>query len=409
MVNKRSRKSCSAGADPAAAEVESQIVATEASPIVEPVVRARNNKRERTKPSQPAEPMPIQDGAVEALSPAKKPRVNPLCAGIIATLEGAEDLNEHCRAMLVAMTAPSLLKAKGERHDLQLLGVSMIEETLAAHKTQLVGAVQAAQQELNILEESKNEFLQRLDTAKATLSERQATKAAACTAHAEASAATQTAEEELAKAKQSLADAEVTHAAIEREQRLLNEALLEHFKEPMKNGQGPHFNFLKPFMENLGLEESLVTALPSSCVKTRDQRGGFDDLVLSEFEKALVKKQNALEKSVTDEAALVAQTKNGVTSADETVEAKKSSELRAAEALETATSAQTAAEEEVTNASDAWKTFEPRVDAASEKYNARDGKRTEFQDGTFKSFETLRDKDVPMPVPVETEAATAGA
>merc|ERR1711904_531563 len=90
----------------------------------------------------------------------------------------------------------------------------------------------------------------------------------------------------------------------------------------MANNQGPHYNFLKPFMENLGLEESLINALPSSCVKTKEQRGGFDDLVLSEFQKALVAKQNALQKSVTDEAALVADTKASVVSSFSNVQAK---------------------------------------------------------------------------------------
>merc|ERR1712054_575409 len=103
---------------------------------------------------------------------------------------------------------------------------------------------------------------------------------AAVATHEEASSATQAAEEEFAKAKKAMEDAQLTHAAIEKEQKLLEAALLEHFKEPIEKNEGPHFNFLKPFMENLGLEEALMTALPSSCIKTREQRGGFDELVI---------------------------------------------------------------------------------------------------------------------------------
>jgi len=134
---------------------------------------------------------------------------------------------------------------------------------------------------------------------------------------------------------------------------------------------------------------------------------GFDDLVLSEFHKALVAKQGALQKSVTDEADLVAETKAGVASAEEGMEAMKLSEQDASANLEKATVAQSAAEEEVSNASNAWVAFEPRVKEASAKYDKHDAELKAFQEDALKTFETLRDEDVPMPI--ETEAATAGA
>merc|ERR1719162_550802 len=87
-----------------------------------------------------------------AMQPKKKSKVDPMFAGIVATLQGADNLSELCREMLIAMTAPSLATPKGERHSVQKLGVTMIEEMLQDHKGKLVLAVDAAQQELTEIE-----------------------------------------------------------------------------------------------------------------------------------------------------------------------------------------------------------------------------------------------------------------
>merc|ERR1719335_1691187 len=115
--------------------------------------------------------------------------------------------------------------------------------------------------------------------------------------------ASKTAEATLAEQKELQVKGDADYATLEKDKAELDAAYTEHFKAPMDANEGPHHSFLKPFIENLGLEDSLVNALPSSCVKPKEQRGGFDELVLGELGKALEGKIAALDKSIAEEAA----------------------------------------------------------------------------------------------------------
>jgi len=337
----------------------------------------------------------------------EKSRTDPMLEGILSTLRSAEDLNEHCREMLVLMATPSLSKAKSDRHELQHLGVTMIEEALQARKRTLIEAVDIAQKELSELEGSKASLSQHVDAAKATLAQRESAKEAAFTAHEDAKAATESAEKALAEAVNAHSEVETSHAALEKESSDVESAYQEHFQIPVGANEGPHHIFLKPFLEKLSLEESLHQALPSSCVKTKEQRGSFDELVISELGKAFVAKIDALKKSIVDEAAVISERKATLAAAEQAVEAQMLSEKAAAADLEAAKVVLQEAEVELSAASEKWIAFEPTVQESMEKYNLHDKARQEFEDGPLKSFETLRDND--LPPAVETEAATAGA
>jgi len=337
----------------------------------------------------------------------EKSRTDPMFEGILSTLRSAEDLNEHCREMLVLMATPSLSKAKSDRHELQHLGVTMIEEALQARKRTLIEAVDIAQKELSELEGSKASLSQHVDAAKATLAQRESAKEAAFTAHEDAKAATESAEKALAEAVNAHSEVETSHAALEKESSDMESAYQEHFQIPVGANEGPHHIFLKPFLEKLSLEESLHQALPSSCVKTKEQRGSFDELVISELGKAFVAKIDALKKSIVDEAAVISERKATLAAAEQAVEAQMLSEKAAAADLEAAKVVLQEAEVELSAASEKWIAFEPTVQESREKYNLHDKARQEFEDGALKSFETLRDND--LPPAVETEAATAGA
>lgn len=130
-------------------------------------------------------------------------------------------------------------------------------------------------------------------------------------------------------------------------------------------------------------------------------------MVISELGKSFASKIAALEKSLVEGASAVSKHKAAFAAAQEALETQKLTEKAAAADLEAATAALGEAEVELAQASEEWTAFEPRVRKATDNYNSHDGKRQEFEDGTLKSFENLRDKETPMGV--ETEAATAGA
>jgi hypothetical protein len=345
--------------------------------------------------------------AAAGASPKKKSRVDPMLAGIVTTLQGADEVSEQCREMLVALVGPSLSTPKTERHSLQSLGVRMIQEMLEAHKEKLVAAVGAAQKELTDLEGSKNLLQQNLEGAQSKLEEKKANFLAAVKAHEEAKEVMTVSQTVLGESKDLQKKGEVSHAKLEKERAEVDAAYQEHFKAPMDAGETPKYDPLKPFIAHLGLEDSLSSALPSSCVKAKEQRGSFDELVLGELGKALVAKIESLTKAVADEAAALVTRKLAVSAAEGDLEAKTLAEKEAAAHFEATKETQREAEAAVKTASDEWATFEPRVTEATDKFNLENTKRMDFEEGTLKEFFGLRDKVVPAPV--EEEAAPAGA
>lgn len=340
-------------------------------------------------------------------SPKKKSRVDPAFARIVATLHEADNVNESTREMLVAMASPCLSAPKCERHSVQQLGVTMIDEMLLAHKAKLIDTVEVARKELAELDGSKSALLQRVEDVKASLAAKQVEKTAAHSAHEEAKTATKAAKNAVKEATETQTTGDAAYTALEAEKVAIDTAYQEHFKVPMDANECPHHSYLKPFIETLGLEESLISALPSSCVKTVEQRGGFDTLVLTELGKALVGKIACLEKRIVDDAAGVSERKVNVVSAEAVLETKEVAEKAAAADLEAATAAQSEAEAEVVKANEEWTTFEPRVQEATSNFHVHDTIRIDFEEGALKDFAGLRDKEAPKPV--EEEAAVAGA
>lgn len=324
-------------------------------------------------------------------------------AGIVSALQGAEGLSEQCRDMLVSMAAPSLSAPKAGRHSVQHLGVTMIEEVLQESRRQLELALEEAQKELTTIESTKGSLEQMLSTARDALTEKQGLATTAAAALEDAKAAANSAEAALAEQLELSRQATAAHSCLEKELAELREVYETHFKAPMDANEGPHHEFLKPFLEHLGLEDSLTSALPCSCQKAKEQRGGFDDLVLTELGKALVSKIASLEKGVADAAATMGERTAAVGSAQTELDARKVSESAAQSSLEAASAVQTEAETQVSQAENDWSTFEPRLQAATDKVSQQDAKRLDFVEGALKEFQALRDKDV------EQEAATMGA
>merc|ERR1712217_462426 len=130
-----------------------------------------------------------------------------------------------------------------------------------------------------------------------------------------------------------------------REEKATLEALFEdHVKAPMEANEGPHYSFLQAHMSKFELEESLVVALPSSCTKATEQRGAFDDLVISELEKAMITKIASLSKSIEEEKPFEAERKAAVIGAETSLKASLENEKAASTEAEVAAAAAIEAE-----------------------------------------------------------------
>merc|ERR1719313_907699 len=143
-------------------------------------------------------------------------------------------------------------------------------------------------------------------------------------------------------------------------------AFQEHLKAPMDEDKTLHHHVLQPFVNKLDLEESLKMALPSSCVKTKEQRGSFDDLVIAELIKAWDKKIASLTKSIEDSTPIASERQAAVGAAEALLEGNIGVERTATAELEAAKTAESEAQVEVHKAKDGLAALEPKLKEAME-------------------------------------------
>jgi len=194
-----------------------------------------------------------------------------------------------------------------------------------------------------------------------------------------------------------------------KEKDAIQSAYEQYFKAPLDAGEAINYGALDPFVPSLGLEDSLTTALSSCCGKAKDQRGSFDNLVIGQFGEALEAKIVSLEKNIADEVSSASQMQAEIASVETQTERDSVSAETKLSELENAVAARKASEDALRKASEEWSAFEPGVQEAAEHLNVQDALRMDFEEGALKDFFNLRDNATPVPLPVEEEAAIAGA
>jgi len=325
-------------------------------------------------------------------------------AGIITALETVEHLPERCREMLVALVEPSLSTPKTERHASQTLGVAMIEETLQEIKAKQTQAIEQAQKELSVLEQSKESRAASVSEAQADFASKEETEKAKQSARDEADNVVKEAEATLADAKAVEVEGKKPLAKLEAEKATLAKISEEHVKLPMDANEGPHYSELEPHIASLGLDESLAIALPSSCAKTKEQRGGFDDVVLEQLVKALADKIASLASAIEVEVPKVEEQKAAVSSAEVALEGKATSANATAAELEAATAARLESSASLSMATQELEALAPSIQEATAKVEELSSVLKAFEAGALATFQSYQNKAAPM-----EEAAPAGA
>merc|ERR1711879_1075568 len=298
--------------------------------------------------------------------------------------------------MLVALVTPSVFAPSDERHSLQTLATHMIEETLLAAKKKLTDAIDQAQQELSELEIARASRASRVTETEATLSEKMSEEEVKKTALNAAKEALQTTEAALAVATDVQTKGDEPLAKMREEKVTLETLFRDHFKAPMEANEGPHFSFLQAHISKLELEESLAVALPSSCTKSKEQRGAFDDLVISELEKAMNTKIESLTKSIKEEDPAEAGRKAAVLAAETSLKASVETEKAASTEVEVATAAAIEAEGLVTKAKAEEAAMLPSIQRATSKHGDRVVELENFENGPMASFTKLNNKVVAL-------------
>lgn len=336
---------------------------------------------------------------------AKKPKVDVRLSGIVEVLSTrTEHLPETCRSMLVSL-APSLLTPSDSRHTVQKAGVEMIEATLLEVKDKISADISAAQTRLSELEGSKDGLMARISEAEAFEKACQEVRAEKVAALAQATSKVEAAEKELADKAVRKEESEKELAAANEEKASTETLIEEHFKTPMTAGHGPDYEHLKALVTQLHLEESLTNALPSSCAKTKEQRGQFDDLVLAEFEKALISHLATIALAAESKAAALPAVTADASAAESAFQSAQKEVQQASEAAKEAEESAKEAAQKLAEAQKAPDDIMPSIREVTNEHGTLSLELDHFESGTLAMFRELRDKAAAP----EEEAAPAGA
>jgi chromosome segregation ATPase len=310
--------------------------------------------------------------------------------------------------MLVAMVIPCLSTPKSERHAIQTLGVTQIEELMNEDREKLVQSIDQAQKQFAELEGSRDSLSSRLTEAEGNFASKKTSEQTKQSALDEATKAVVVAEHTLAVAKEAERKGEEPLANMRAEKATFDTLLKEHFNAPMQANEGPHYGALEPHIGKLGLDESLAIALPSSCTKNKEQRGGFDDVVLGELEKALTSKIESIDKEIAGEIPQIAERKAAVVAAESVLEEKVAIEKGVVTDLEAAKTLREESAAELSKAKDDLSTLAPTIRQVAHKSDELKLQLSEFETGSLATFQSLRDKEV-QAATIDDEVASAGA
>jgi len=152
----------------------------------------------------------------------------------------------------------------------------------------------------------------------------------------------------------------------------------------------------------LSLDDSLMTALPGTCLKSADARGPFEKVIMSTLEGAFRKYTadlQAREREAADAMpALGLEADRAVAARDQTQEEQR----LAAAALRAAEATRLQAQGEVTAAKAACDKFEDESREMTDALAQRQADLEAFTTWNVACFETLRDKQAPRKVEPET-------
>jgi len=243
----------------------------------------------------------VKRGASSNNAPAaKKEKVNPAHVDIQDALKKAEHLPDNCRLMLAAMVPGSFANARAERSEEQLAVMKWVEDALKHEHAKLTSDCDAVAAKLAQVEGSKAAQVAEVQKAEGALAAKKECLSSKKNALAEASIAMTLTRKMLVEKQEEQKTCDAPFLAMKKEQEALAHAFVEHFKVPLEAGEVLHYQELQPFLSNLDLEESFMVSVPSSCMKSKEERGSFDHVVLQALEQALLDRASQIKDAVSN-------------------------------------------------------------------------------------------------------------
>jgi len=361
-------------------------------------------KRASTKGSGAAAPKVEAPAAKKAKVTAT---VDPAFATVSDAIMGAEQLPDRVRAMLVEMMPFSLKFASDERHELQSMAVDMLDKALTAKKDALTATAVETEGNLAGLKASEANLGTNVTDSEAALAAQKDVVEAKTNAQADAHGDHNFCSNMLSTKRTEQKTGEKKFVEMQKDETAISAAFKEHFP-PMEEGESKaHYKKLEPFLKKLSLEATLLTALPSCCSKTKEQRGSFDLLVLVELDKAFKAQIAALGAAVVAEGPAAAERTNATDAAEKDHEVKNTALVTAKAELIAAKKELGDREAALKNAKAAVVEFAPKLEEMTGQLSEARQVSADFEAGPFANFNTLKSRVAAAPEEPPAEEAPA--
>lgn len=325
----------------------------------------------------------------------------------------AKGLNEECRKMLVAMLPQGVCVPASERHALQDASVKMLDDVFQGILAEMQAEIDTETEKLSCVEASKASLEFKVQEASAALAEASAAFALRKATLAEAAKAVLTTKVSLADAEKEQRQGDASHNQAKKEKDSLESALAEDFRL-LRDGEVEaeeaqhHYDKLAALTSTLGLEESLMTALPTSMVKKPSARGSFDTMVVAQLEEGLLRQVAKLNEVIEAGAPAAEARQAAVAAACNQLESAKQAQQLAADELNAATELQQQREKEHEASLASMANYAPEYKQATETRDSKVEQLQLFKDWNLACFETVRDRESALATKKQTESEAAG-
>jgi DNA repair exonuclease SbcCD ATPase subunit len=318
----------------------------------------------------------------------KKPKTETPVATVVDVLNSAEDLPKNVRDMLVEMLPLSLGHAADTRHAVQDMAVNMMEKILLNRKASLQSHVDAASEKLATEKASEEELVKRVKELESELETQKTAVAALETSLTQVSSTAQASANILEKTSADYKAAEDRFMEAKSAKVGLEGALQDHSQAEV----GLSWDQLAPFVKKLEIEASLLTALPSTCGKPKEQRKSFDLLVLEELERAFSAKITELSAAVEKDSPAVAELEAAMSAAEKEHQTNKDRQKQVETELSAAQKIKSDREAELTNAKLGVDKSKPTLQALHAEHDNAKKALSTFEDGPLTYFSSCKTK-----------------
>ena len=190
-------------------------------------------------------------------------------------------------------------------------------------------------------------------------------------------------------------EGDVAFEAAKAEKAALEAALSEDFRLLRDGGVDgdiaqTHYKKLEGLASNIGLETSLMTALPTCMMKKPGDRGSFDAMVVVQLQDKLTKRISDLAEIIQSGQPSAATRQEAVDASRSELESAKQAQQEAAELLKAATDRLQECEKQKADAAANVEQYEPQFEAARKTVAEKEAERDAFCDYNFACFQKLQ-------------------